>query len=103
MKIPEWYLETTRTAKNYYALLQQRTRNDKTVRALQDALDDLRDDDERRFIRLNLFQHVPMKWVNVPMSVITMKRVRNRYLRSVARRLSEEGGQNGKISGLDNA
>ena len=87
MKIPEWYLETTRIAKDYYDYLKRRDMA--TVKALQDALEELRDDEERHLIRMNLFQRVPMRWVNVSMSIITMKRIRKRYLRIVARKLGK--------------
>lgn len=87
MKIPEWYLETTRIAKGYYDYLKRRDMA--TVKALQDALEELRDDEERRLIRMNLFQRVPMRWVNVSMSIITMKRIRKKYLHIVARKLGK--------------
>ena len=78
-------------------LIRERERLNKLIEALQGGLEDMRDDTERKLIRQNLFQRIPMRWVNLPMSIITMKRIRKRYLRNVARRLY------GEISGMDNA
>ena len=71
-------------------LIRERERLDRLIEALQGGLEDMRDNAERQLIRQNLFQRIPMHWVNLPMSIITMKRIRKRYLRNVARRLYGE-------------
>lgn len=76
-------------------LIRERERLNRLIEALQGGLEDMRDDTERKLIRQNLFQRIPMHWVNLPMSIITMKRIRKRYLRNVARRLY------GEISGME--
>lgn len=76
-------------------LIRERERLNKLIEALQGGLEDMRDDTERKLIRQNLFQRIPMHWLNLPMSIITMKRIRKRYLRNVARRLY------GEISGME--
>lgn len=68
-------------------LISEKEQLDRLIHALQEGLEELRDDSERQLIRKNLFQRIPMHWINLPMSIVTMKRIRKRYLRSVAKSL----------------
>ena len=69
------------------ALLRQEE-NEREIQAIEQAWDDAaRDDVERTFIRLNLFQGILMKYIDLPMEIKSMKRCRRRFLEHLARNL----------------
>jgi hypothetical protein len=75
------------TARKAEQLIHKKGNLDMQITAIQKALDELYDDCERQLIRKNLFQRIPMHWINLPMPIITMKRVRRRFLRNAARKM----------------
>ena len=77
------------TARKAELLIRTKEEADAPIRAMQAAMDNLWDEKERQFIRLNLYQQIPMHWINIPIPIITMKRIRSRFLRDVARRLGK--------------
>lgn len=91
--IPFWiYQRNEHLAKNYYACLKAGKKDPESARkaeAIQSALAALKDDDERDFVRENLFNHVAMKYINLPMSVSGMKRIKKRFICLLAARMGE--------------
>ena len=84
-------------ARSYPDLLKRRgkldpereARNESKIRAVEDALSHLVDDTERKLIEKNIMQGVRMQYIDLPMSIRSMKRTRTRFIRSVARNLKE--------------
>lgn len=77
------------TAEKAMALIERKAKLDEKIKAIEDALDMLRDDIERDVIRRNLFDKVPMDHINAPLSVSTMKRIRSEFVRRVAENMGE--------------
>lgn len=75
------------TAAKAERLMREKENVDMQIKAIQDALETLPDDPARKLIRQNLFQRIPMHWVNIPMAIVTMKRTRSRFIRQLARNL----------------
>ena len=75
------------TAAKAERLMQEKERVDRKIMAIQDALETLPDNAAMQLIRQNLFRKIPMHWVNLPMSIITMKRIRSRFIRQLAKNL----------------
>ena len=59
------------------------------IKAVEQAWNIARDDTEKEFIRLNLFDSIPMNHIELPMSLRTMKRCRQRFLVNLAVNLFE--------------
>lgn len=85
-------------AKNYYAMLRRREQrpgvsggpyecNDLGIRAVEQAWARMGDDVAREFVRRNLFEGERMQYIDLPMSISTMKRLRRRFLLYVSEEL----------------
>ena len=77
------------TARKVEKILQRQRENDKKIRAVEQAWMRCDSDDEREFIKQNLFRHKQMQFINLPFSIITMKRYRKRFLIYLAEELRE--------------
>ena len=98
VNIPEdVYRKSLDVASSYY-LLQRRkqeineqepraTVNNWQIDAIESAWNALVDDTERAFIAKNLFDGIQMRYINLPMSHSSMKRVRKRFLCQLAENL----------------
>ena len=64
-------------------------RNDKKIKAVEQAWAACMDECEQELIKKNLFEHVPMAYINLPMSERSMRRARKRFLIRLAERLEE--------------
>ena len=72
------------TARKAERLIVSLARVEEKIRAVEDALDALPDDEAKYLIRKNIFEGVPIKSVDVHMSESTCKRVREAYILRVA-------------------
>ena len=77
------------TAQKAERLIARKCRLDEQIKAVEQAWNAARDNTEIKFIRLNLFEHVPMSSIKLPMSPRTMKRCRQRFLINLAANLFE--------------
>ena len=77
------------TARKAERLIARKRHLDELIRAVESAWSFARDDTEKEFIRLNLFSHVPMNHIKLPMSLRTMKRCRQKFLINLAANLYE--------------
>lgn len=77
---------TARTAEH---LLAVKERNDQKIRAIEKAFYRMRDKCAQDVIRKNLFEGVRMNYIDLPVSIRTMKRYRSRYIWYLAQELGE--------------
>lgn len=77
------------TAQKAEALLAVQTRNEEKIAAVRRAMARMSDDTEREFIKRNLFRHVQMQHIALPMSERTMKRTRQKFIIYLAEELGE--------------
>ena len=77
------------TARKVEKILQRQRENDKKIRAVEQAWMRCDSDDEREFIKQNLFRHKQMQFINLPFSIITMKRYRKTLFNYLAEELRE--------------
>lgn len=77
------------TARQAEKIMRLKGEIERKIKAVEGAYRCLRDDTERRLIERNLFEHVSMEKIDLPMPIVTMKRVRKRFIVDVARRLDE--------------
>lgn len=77
------------TARKVERILQRQEENEKKILAIEKAWMSCEDDCEREFIKLNLFEHIQMQNINLPISIITMKRYRKKFLVRLAENLFE--------------
>ncbi|WP_195984062.1 hypothetical protein [Clostridium sp. D33t1_170424_F3] len=77
------------TAQKAERLIARKRRLDEQIKAIEQAWNAARDNTEKDFIRLNLFEYVPMSSIKLPMSPRTMKRCRQRFLINLAANLFE--------------
>ena len=106
MNLPrDIYTITLSVAKAYNTMLKRRDdynsmsnsgdicadarRNNKKIEAVEQAWAACVDECERELIKKNLFEHVPMGYINLPMSERSMRRARKRFLIRLAERLEE--------------
>lgn len=75
------------TAAKAERMMREKEQVDRTIRAIQDALESLPDETAMQVIRKNLFQKIPMHWINLPVSIPTMKRIRATFIQRLARNL----------------
>ena len=59
------------------------------IRCIERALEQVTDTTEMEFVRKNVFEHMRMHHIDLPLSVRTMKRVRRRYIYTLAKELGE--------------
>lgn len=91
--LPKWIYQRNRhLAQNYHECMK-RSKTDpesaRKVEAIHSALDELPDDNSRDFVRQNLFDHVKMQRIDLPMSDSTMKRIRSRFICLLAAKMGE--------------
>ena len=77
------------TAQKAEKILMRQEENERKIRAVERANDALSDDCQREFIRLNFYEGIPIHHINLPMTTISMKRVRKRFLVALAENLNE--------------
>lgn len=77
------------TAAKAARLIEVKERNDFKIRAVEQAWCRMVDDTARRFIKKNVFEGVPMHRIDLPISICTMKRLRNRFIFYLAQELGE--------------
>ena len=107
---PDIYAQAAAIAKSYYVMLQRRRlqeqqpppvsgaaarpslaheRNSWKIRAVEQAWPRMPDDTAREFIQRNIFEGVRMRYIPLPLSVSTMKRLRRRFITYVAEELGD--------------
>lgn len=77
------------TARKAERLIARKRHLDDLIKAIELAWSFARDDTEKEFIRLNLFSHVTMNHIKLPLSERTMKRYRHKFLVNLALNLFE--------------
>ena len=106
---PDIYAQAAAIAKSYYVMLCRRQqqeqqppatdgparlslpyeRNSWKLRAVEQAWARMADDTAREFIRRNIFEGARMRYIPLPLSVSTMKRLRRRFITYVAEELGD--------------
>lgn len=77
------------TARKAERLIAAKERNDWKIRAVEQARVRMVDETAREFVKKNLFENVQMQYIDLPMSIRTMKRTRAQFIRYVAEELGE--------------
>lgn len=77
------------TARKAERLIAAKERNDWKIRAVEQAWSRMEDQTARDFVKHNLFEGLQMQYIDLPMSIRTMKRTRSRFIRFVAEELGE--------------
>ena len=77
------------TGRKAERLIAARQRNEQKIRAVEQAWARMDDDTAREFIRQNVFEGVPMQYIDLPVSIPTMKRMRSKFVCMVAEELGE--------------
>lgn len=77
------------TARKAERLIAAKERNDWKIRAVEQAWSRMEDQTARDFVKLNLFEGLQMQYIDLPMSIRTMKRTRSQFIRFVAEELEE--------------
>lgn len=77
------------TARKAERLVVAKERNEWKIRAVEQAWCRMVDETDRELIKQNLFKQMPMHCIDLPMSVIDMKRTRKKYLTFLAEELGE--------------
>lgn len=77
------------TARKAERLIAAKERNDWKIRAVKQAWSRMEDQTARDFVKYNLFEGLQMQYIDLPMSIRTMKRTRSQFIRFVAEELGE--------------
>lgn len=77
------------TARKAERLIAAKERNEQKIRAVEQAWCRMVDEQAREFIKKNLFEGVQMQYINLPMSIPTMKLLRIKFIRFLAEELDE--------------
>ena len=77
------------TARKAERLIAAKERNDWKIRAVEQAWCRMVDEPAREFVKKNLFEGIQMQYIDLPMSIRTMKRTRSQFIRYVAEELGE--------------
>lgn len=77
------------TARKAERLIAAKERNEQKIRAVEQAWCRMVDERAREFIKKNLFEGVQMQYINLPMSIPTMKLLRIKFIRFLAEELDE--------------
>lgn len=77
------------TARKAERLIAAKERNDWKIRAVEQAWCRMVDEPAREFVKKNIFEGVQMQYIDLPMSIRTMKRTRSQFIRYVAEELGE--------------
>lgn len=70
-------------------IILRQAENDRKIKAVKQAWAMFTEPYQREFIRLNLFENIRMDSINLPMAIISMKRLRKKFLIHVAENLNE--------------
>lgn len=70
-------------------LIALQSRNDYKIKAVEQAWARMPDIAARNFIKQNVFEGTRMHYINLPISIPTMKRLRSKFIRFVAEELGE--------------
>lgn len=70
-------------------ILLRQAENERKIKAVEQAWAEFTEPYQREFIKLNLFENIRMNDINLPFSIITMKRMRKKFLVHVAENLHE--------------
>lgn len=77
------------TARKAERLIAAKERNDWKIWAVEQAWCRMVDEPAREFVKKNLFEGIQMQYIDLPMSIRTMKRTRSQFIRYVAEELGE--------------
>lgn len=77
------------TARKAERLIAAKERNDWKIRAVERAWRRMVDEPAREFVKKNIFEGIQMQYIDLPMSIRTMKRTRSQFIRYVAEELGE--------------
>lgn len=77
------------TARKAERLIAAKERNDWKIRAVEQAWCRMVDEHAREFVKKNIFEGIQMQYIDLPMSIRTMKRTRSQFIRYVAEELGE--------------
>lgn len=77
------------TARKAERLIAAKERNDLKIRAVDRAWRRMVDEPAREFVKKNIFEGIQMQYIDLPMSIRTMKRTRSQFIRYVAEELGE--------------
>ena len=77
------------TARKAERLIAVKERNDWKIRAVEQAWSRMEDQTARDFVKFNIFEGLQMQYIDLPMSIRTMKRTRSQFIRFVAEELGE--------------
>lgn len=77
------------TARKAERLIAAKERNDWKIRAVEQAWSRMEDQTARDFVKYNIFEGLQMQYIDLPMSIRTMKRTRSQFIRFVAEELGE--------------
>lgn len=77
------------TARKAERLIAAKERNDWKIRAVEQAWCRIVDEPAREFVKKNIFEGIQMQYIDLPMSIRTMKRTRSQFIRYVAEELGE--------------
>lgn len=77
------------TARKAERLIAAKERNDLKIRAVEQAWCRMADETAREFVKKNIFEGIQMQYIDLPMSIRTMKRTRSQFIRYVAEELGE--------------
>ena len=77
------------TARKAERLIAAKERNDWKIRAVEQAWSRMEDQTARDFVKKNMFENIPIRFISLPMSTRSMKRLRNKFIRFVAEELGE--------------
>lgn len=77
------------TARKAERLIAAKERNDWKIRAVEQAWCRMVDEPAREFVKKNIFEGTQMQYIDLPMSIRTMKRTRSQFIRYVAEELGE--------------
>ena len=69
--------------------LMAQQRNDWKIKCVEQAWLQMQDATEREFVKKNIFERIQMQYIDLPMSIRTMKRVRAKYIYCLAKELGE--------------
>lgn len=77
------------TGRKVEKILQRQKENGRKIRAVEQAWMECEEDRERELIKRNLFEGMQMQYIQLDMSLRTMKRFRKRFLIRLAKNLRE--------------
>lgn len=77
------------TARKAERLIAAKECNDWKIRAVEQAWCRMVDEPAREFVKKNIFEGIQMQYIDLPMSIRTMKRTRSQFIRYVAEELGE--------------